>query len=254
MESVWSQGLAGSNPVPTAMKVIFLNVNRGSNLKKLLNFIKEHQQTTNIFCFQEANKNLIVELAQILKDFDFVDTSSVTDDPEKLQVCMIKKDHLQSSGTLDLYETTKIEPKGFVQYLIHSSPHLLVGNVHGKVYPGDKKDNKLRKLQSKRIIDFLMSQASPKIVGGDFNLLPETESIKMFKENGFRDLIQEYKIKTTRNESAWSFAKNNKDRKYFGKQVYADYVFVAPDIKVNSFEVPNIEISDHLPLILDCEI
>ena len=33
-----------------------------------------------------------------------------------------------------------------------------------------------------------------------------------------------------------------------------DYVFVSPEVKVIDFSVPNIEISDHLPLILDFEV
>jgi hypothetical protein len=30
--------------------------------------------------------------------------------------------------------------------------------------------------------------------------------------------------------------------------------FVSPEIKVKSFKVPDVEISDHLPMILDFEI
>ena len=41
--------------------------------------------------------------------------------------------------------------------------------------------------------------------------------------------------------------------KFFGKQHFADYVFVSKDVKVKKFEVPYLEISDHLPLILDFE-
>jgi len=35
---------------------------------------------------------------------------------------------------------------------------------------------------------------------------------------------------------------------------HSDYVFVSLEVKVKKFEVPNIEISDHLPLILDFEM
>jgi len=82
------------------------------------------------------------------------------------------------------------------------------------------------------------------------------ESLKMFESKGFRNLIKDFKIPTTRNEYAWkhAFEKRGLNRPYFGKQLFADYVFVSPEVKVNKFEVSKIEISDHLPMILDFEI
>jgi endonuclease/exonuclease/phosphatase family metal-dependent hydrolase len=41
---------------------------------------------------------------------------------------------------------------------------------------------------------------------------------------------------------------------FYGKQPFADYIFITPDIKVKNFEVPDLEISDHLPMILDFDI
>jgi hypothetical protein len=67
----------------------------------------------------------------------------------------------------------------------------------------------------------------------------------MFKNNGYKNLIGDYQIITTRNNLAWSL--------YPDKQYFADYVFASPEIKVKSFEVPNNEVSDHLPLILEIE-
>ena len=34
-------------------------------------------------------------------------------------------------------------------------------------------------------------------------------------------------------------------------QEFADYTFVSPDVNVLSFTVPDIEVSDHLPLVLE---
>ena len=34
-------------------------------------------------------------------------------------------------------------------------------------------------------------------------------------------------------------------------QKFADYVFVSPDVNVESFSVPDIDISDHMPLVLE---
>ena len=65
----------------------------------------------------------------------------------------------------------------------------------------------------------------------------------MFEDNGYKNLIKEFKIPTTRNEISWA--------KYENKQLFADFVFVSPDVKITNFSVPNNEISDHLPLILE---
>jgi endonuclease/exonuclease/phosphatase family metal-dependent hydrolase len=67
----------------------------------------------------------------------------------------------------------------------------------------------------------------------------------MFSQNGFRDLIKDYGIKSTRNEFAWVHPV---------KLMYSDYVYVGGDIKVKSFDVPYMKISDHLPLIVELEI
>ena len=78
--------------------------------------------------------------------------------------------------------------------------------------------------------------------------MPNTKSIKMIKEAGYKNLIKDFGIKTTRNKLAWDQFPDEE------KQNFADYVFVSPEIKVRKFSVPNLEISDHLPLILDFEI
>lgn len=50
------------------------------------------------------------------------------------------------------------------------------------------------------------------------------------------------------------FARSDAGLDKFGRVNLADYCFVFPEVKIKSFEVPNIEIFDHLPLILDFEI
>lgn len=94
------------------------------------------------------------------------------------------------------------------------------------------------------MIDSLKNNKGIKIVGGDFNLFPETKSIKMWEEIGYRNLIKEYGIKTTRNEYAWRNYPNN-------KHYFSDYVFVDPSVKVTNFDVPEMTISDHLPMIVE---
>jgi endonuclease/exonuclease/phosphatase family metal-dependent hydrolase len=119
---------------------------------------------------------------------------------------------------------------------------LLVGNYHGIARPGTKLDNAERIEQSLAIRRLLDAHAGPKILVGDFNLLPETESISLLGD-GLRNLVIERQILTTRSRL----------NPYFGtpqEQPHADYAFVSPGLHVLDFRVPNVLISDHLPMIL----
>src|SRR5581483_7148606 len=101
------------------------------------------------------------------------------------------------------------------------SQELLILNVHGKWYPGQKLDDTDRLEQSKIILEFAQKFSGPKIICGDFNLMPQTQSIAML-EGDYRNLIKDFGITNTRNEASWK-AHNN-------KQYFADYTFVSPEI------------------------
>ncbi len=120
---------------------------------------------------------------------------------------------------------------------------LTVYNFHGTSFPGSKLDTKKRLKQSAIILDFLKLKKGPIILIGDFNLLPQTQSIKILEEN-YRNLIKEFNIERTRSDLS-SYAKGDDFQKF------ADYTFVSKDIEIKNFEVPIIEISDHLPMLLE---
>lgn len=75
-------------------------------------------------------------------------------------------------------------------------------------------------------------------------MLPISKSIAIMNQN-FHNLIEEYKIESTRPEFENGLNK--------GHHV-CDYIFVSDEIKVKSFEVLNTDVSDHLPLVLDFDI
>jgi endonuclease/exonuclease/phosphatase family metal-dependent hydrolase len=77
-----------------------------------------------------------------------------------------------------------------------------------------------------------------KILCGDFNLKPDTQSLKIIAD-GMHNLIDAYKVSSTRTS-------------YYPKEEkFADYVFTSPDITVKHFSVLKDEISDHAPLLVD---
>jgi endonuclease/exonuclease/phosphatase family metal-dependent hydrolase len=120
---------------------------------------------------------------------------------------------------------------------------LQILNLHG-LHSKDKWDSQGTINQCKYILKAAKRKDIPTIIVGDFNLFPETKSIKILNK-GFKNLINEYEIKSTR--------PNFDDGTDRGNNV-VDYVFVNDKIHVNSFAVINTNISDHLPLILDFDI
>jgi endonuclease/exonuclease/phosphatase family metal-dependent hydrolase len=117
-----------------------------------------------------------------------------------------------------------------------------ITNFHGLWNGGGKADSEDRLVQSDRIIRFLETISHPFVLCGDFNLWPETESIKKFELFGLRNLIREYGITSTRTSF---YPKENSP--------YADYAFVSPSITVKDFKVLPDEVSDHAPLFLEFE-
>lgn len=120
---------------------------------------------------------------------------------------------------------------------------LRIINYHG-IWTQDKLGNQRTLDACKRIFDVAEEVEYPVIIAGDFNLFPETESIKVFKDD-FVSLVDKYNIQTTR-------PKTNELSNL--KRNVVDYIFITKDVKVNSFEVLDSDVSDHLPLILDFEL
>jgi endonuclease/exonuclease/phosphatase family metal-dependent hydrolase len=115
-------------------------------------------------------------------------------------------------------------------------------SIHGIAFPGDKLDTEERLDQTKMILEFLKGKPGKHIIMGDFNLFPDTESILQIERAGYRNLIKEYNIETTRNAVSWAMHNN--------KQLWADYTFVGPGIEVIDFQVPQNLVSYHLPMEL----
>lgn len=112
-------------------------------------------------------------------------------------------------------------------------------NFHGLWKRGtDKQDIPERFEQSRRLREIMDRYPKRLILVGDFNLLPDTQSISIL-ERGMRNLIKEYSIASTRSS-------------HYTKPIkFADYALVSPDIKVINFMVMPDEVSDHLPLMLE---
>lgn len=225
------------------MRIIFLNIWHGKMQESLKEFIAREAPATDIFCLQEVYPEAKPLCDDLLHGFTSV-TAYKKFSGNNFALATYVKDRLTVLSSGDILDDISNVGSGLSAEVNASAGKLHVCNVHGPALPGEKLDNADRIAQSRALIDLLCACPGQKIIGGDFNILPDTESIRMFAAEGYVDLIKEWNISTTRNRLAWE--------NYPGHELYySDYVFVSPDVKVKNFTVPKNEISDHLPMILE---
>ncbi len=243
------------------MKLITLNIWGGKIFQPLINFLREHSKEIDIFCLQEvfnnpsdvksvvqqeAKEDIYSDIKEILPQFDgyFAPTQ---DNEESLTIFIRKTISITKKGDIFVYRwrnamvSNDASTYGInVQYIefTQNNKKYTVCNLHGHWTPDSKGDNPARLEQSQNIRKFLNSIKGAKILCGDFNLLPDTQSMKILEE-GMKNLVKEYRITSTRSHLY------TKDIKF------ADYILVSPEIQVKDFKVLNDVVSDHLPLLLD---
>lgn len=269
------------------MKFISLNTFGGTVFEPLLGFIKQHQETTDIFCFQEiisaqqelhtltshgARTNLLQEISGVLTNFEWryapvqdrFDTLTLVDEPIQFGPATWIKKNLPIVASTDFflcngYNTFVPNDYGTLGYgllavdLFVAGRPLTICNAHGTSVPGNKLDTSERLAQSQKILSFVETRQGEKIIAGYFNLFPNTKSIGLIEKASFQNLIKEYNITTTRGSLVKKLHPEYGEGP-FGFQEFADYTFVSPGVKVINFEVPDIPISDHLPMILEFEM
>lgn len=109
-------------------------------------------------------------------------------------------------------------------------------NFHGLWNGQGKTDTADRILQSQKIAGFINTLNNPCVLAGDFNLSPETQSLKILCDVCPRNLVNEFGVTSTRTSH---YQKPGK---------FADYV-LCNKIDVADFEVLPDEVSDHAPLL-----
>jgi len=202
---------------------------------------------TDVFCLQEAydDEGGMKQLAiALLPDYQAIFTYKALEDKDDFPQATFVHPHLQVLGHQVLFPDNPNVGLGIATVVEDDGKQIAICNFHGRSKPGHKLDTPDRLAQSQGIIDFFATLAIPlTVIGGDFNVDHNTEAIQMFERAGYRNLIAENGVRTTRNRLTWERYPNT-------PQYHSDYVFVSPGVKVKSFEVPDNEISDHLPLIL----
>lgn len=128
----------------------------------------------------------------------------------------------------------------YVTFTRNGRPFTVI-NFHGLWNGKGKTDTEDRILQSNNILEFTKKLEGEYVLCGDFNLLPDTESIRKFEDAGLRNLVREFGVMSTRT----SF--------YTKPGKFADYVFISSDVDLKEFKVLSDEVSDHAPLLIEVQ-
>lgn len=243
------------------MKLITLNTWGGVIHKPLLEFLARNK-SVDIFCFQEVYHNA---RAEVLEDRWRGDALNLHSDIADILVdhvgyfrpshrgdyglsTFVKKDiTVSKEGDIKIHEMLDYaggdcnHPRNMQHVeLVGMGNKITIANAHGLWNGRGKTDTQERLEQSRKIKEFMDSVMGKKILCGDFNLLPNTESLKML-EIGMRNLVHEYGVRSTRTSL------------YTKPEKFADYIFASPDVKVVDFKVLPDEVSDHSPLLVEFE-
>ncbi|MCA9318025.1 endonuclease/exonuclease/phosphatase family protein [Candidatus Saccharibacteria bacterium] len=116
--------------------------------------------------------------------------------------------------------------------------HIL--NHHGHHIDAHKLGDDETLRQTSMIIDYIKKLDGAVILCGDFNLSPESESIKQF-DSVLKNLSVDYSLETTRSLLTY-------------KNEVCDYIFVNDEVDIQDFSMDQTIISDHNALILDFEL
>ncbi len=244
------------------MKILTLNTWGGRVGDPLLDFFNTHQEI-DVFLlqevFQDATKktrwddrqrpNLFQEISDALPGHTGFFAPSVVNE-WGLAAFVQKTVVIDEIGDFFVHKTmdSLIEYDGAsigrnVQYLkIRSEDNqpLAVLNFHGIWTGTGKNDTEDRLEQSTNIIKFIKTLNENVILCGDFNLVPDTESLRMItRELALKNLIKEFNISSTRTSL------------YPKPEKFADYIFISPEILIKKFQVLSDEVSDHAPILLE---
>lgn len=247
--------------VKNKMQLITLNIWGGQIREELLSFIEKYQHI-DFICLQEvyhraphktSTNNLPVyldicdQIAEKIPNHHFF-FRPVVQNVYGIAIFIKKNIEMLNEGEVVIYENPDYPGAGprhqrNLQWAEcrQEDKKFVVINTHFLWNGAGKGDSDDRIQQSKRAKDFLDSLSIPKILCGDFNLRPDTESIKIL-EKDMRNLITDYNIQSTRTSL------------YPKEERFADYVLVSDGIDVQDFKVLPDEVSDHAALWMEFEL
>lgn len=118
-----------------------------------------------------------------------------------------------------------------------------LAQMHGLRDLGGKHDTPARTAQAHRFAKMLRHVAEPddlRLACGDFNVLPDSETLRILAADGLTELVTSHGHPGTRT------------RHYTKPQPFADYMAISDPSRIAAFHVVrDPDVSDHCPLVLD---
>ena len=118
-----------------------------------------------------------------------------------------------------------------------------IAQTHGLRDPRGKSDTIERRRQAQRVLELTAQVTRPDdlvVICGDFNIEPQSETLKLFEAAGLTELVTGRKFAGTRTSH------------YKKPGAFADYMFINQERAVLDFQVVREpEVSDHCPLVLE---
>jgi|SRR3989344_4657402 len=260
------------------MKLISLNIWGGKAYEPLLDFIKKHAGSVDIFCFQEvfmspekgrisegSHLDIYDDIKEILADYnayfgsaqDGWNTHGPVDEEVSFGQATFIKEGLKTEFIEHVFlaggknggipgDEHSMSSAMLCTKISEGKKEYVVCNIHGISGPGTKLDTEKRIMQSKNIVEFYKKENNENfILCGDFNLMPDTKSMEILEEN-LESLIKTFKVKNTRSTLSSYY-------RQLDAQKFADYTLVGRGIMVKDFKVLQDQVSDHLAMYLDFE-
>lgn len=250
------------------LKFITLNLFEGGLLfEKIISFLRKEQP--DILALQEVYNGLGKSISKHLKSvkflsrelngFDYFFSPELIDNRKEGKFeygnAIFSRFPIVFSETIFLNSTLREirnanrrggydkDPKNMQHILIRpNNENINVFNLHG-IWGLDGKDNKRRIKMSNIIVDKIKEEENV-ILAGDFNLPPNTKTIQK---------IEEHLTNVFKDELTTTFNVKHKDNPGYATSV-VDMIFISKNIKVVDHYCPNLDISDHFPLVCVLEI
>lgn len=160
----------------------------------------------------------------ILSNLPFVDTNAI----------FTRLQYIEDFDLLDIDYNVRA-----LQHVVVESngKKINILNHHGHHIPDHKNGDEETMRQCKEIIEYIEKLDDPTVLCGDFNLIPESESLEQINKV-LVNHVKERKILTTRTVLTH-------------KKESCDYVFTSPELEVTNFQVLDDVASDHKALTIE---
>lgn len=214
-------------------------------------FVEEEK--ADIVCFQEFDVNGQLHMGELAGFFDFLPYSAVAESDEnqigmaifsKYPVLRWQKINFENTGNGIMWADIKVSDSKTIRVV---NAHLQTtslnrwGNLSfwGKIQKM-KSNAAFRAQQARKIIDITDTTLTPVIICGDFNDTPSSFTYSSIRQKKFTDGFQ---------EAGSGIGGTFRGFAGLGKFVRIDYILHSRDFRSIRYKSPNLEWSDHKPVI-----